>query len=94
MKIYRFNEIKFDDFRLAIDKFQQAHNANIQLSDDKFPFKCKFKNREPDPGICYIISIDFENRKVSCLNGSVRLYPSFDEIEFVPDIFVFSKYNL
>ena len=74
---------------MKIIRFNENKNA-----DSKYPFKCKYKNRKPDPGICYVLEIDFENEKVICSNGYVRLFPSFDEIEFIPDIFIFNKYNL
>jgi len=90
--------MKIDRFDETIDKrFTKGKIKNWKvekLSDDKFPFKCKYKNRTPDPGICYILEINFEDRNVQCSNGYLRMYPSFDEIEFIPDIFIFNKYNL
>ena len=53
----------------------------IPTINDKPPmFICTFKKRNPDPGICAVTKIDFENRKLECSNGAVRLSPSFDEI--------------
>ena len=75
----------------SVDK---EKNRFVEPKEVKFPFKCKYKNRTPDPGICYILEINFEDRKVQCSNGYVRMYPSFDEIEFIPDIFIFNTYNL
>lgn len=47
-----------------------------------------------DTGICYIIEIYFKNRSVRCSNDKQIFYASFDDVEFIPDIFTFSKYNL
>ena len=69
-------------------------NISESLTEEQYPFKCKYKNRIPDPGLCYVIEINFETKRVECSNGAVRLYPYFDEIEFIPDIFIFNKYNL
>lgn len=86
MKINKFNET------LAPKKFGTIYN--ITYSDEKFPFKCKFKNRVPDPGICWITDIDFRNRKLGWSNGAVSSIANFDDVEFIPDIFVFGKFNL
>ena len=43
----------------------------------------RYKKRTPDPGLCKIMSIDFEERRVSMSNGQCRYFPSFDEIEVV-----------
>lgn len=43
----------------------------------------QYKSRHPDPGKCKVITIDFEERRLSVTNGAVRLYPSFDEVVFV-----------
>ena len=76
----------------------QRFNEATKFSDDDYPFKCKFKdpfaNHDSDPGICYVIEIYFRNRSVKCSNGADEYYASFDDIEFIPDIFIFSKYNL
>lgn len=96
MKIIRFNENEEGYIMRPDSAYSIATklNLNKQDADRKYPFKCKYKNRIPDPGICYVLEIDFENEKVSCSNGYIRLFPSFDEIEFIPDIFIFNKYNL
>lgn len=65
-----------------------------KYSDKMYPFKCKFKNRTPDPGICYILEINFEEKKVHWTNGAVRSIADFDDIEFIPDPFIFNQYNL
>ena len=56
------------------------------LSTDKPPLKARYLNRTPDAGVCTIISIDWEERRISMSNGSCRYFPSFDEIEMVDDI--------
>jgi hypothetical protein len=94
MKIKKINEMTFDDLRSSIDAIKANTSMNVNLSDDAYPFRCKFKNRTPDPGVCYVIEINFEKQEIECSNGRVRLYTKFDEIEFIPDIFIFSKYNL
>ena len=53
MKIQKFNEI------IKVHPIELNYN-------DKYPIKCKFKNRIPNPGICYIIEINFEERKFIC----------------------------
>ena len=75
---------------MKIKKFISENFDN----NEEYPFKCKYKNRVPDPGICYIISINFEDKRVECSNGANRYYPYFHDIEFIPDIFTFFKYNL
>ena len=78
MKIERINE------NLGFDK----------MMNQKYPLKCKYKDRTPDPGICWIISIDFENKRLDVSNGRYRYSPDFDDVEFIPDLFIYSKYNL
>ena len=78
---------------MKIDKFNEV-NKHWEFSNEIYPFKCKYKNRTPDPGICYVVEINFELEQIECSNGRSRYYPSFDEIEFIPDIFMFGKYNL
>jgi hypothetical protein len=75
---------------MKINKFNEL---NDELNG-QYPFKCKYKNRYPDPGLCNIIEINFEKREIVCSNGYFRLFPNFDEIEFIPDIFIFDKYSL
>ena len=98
MKIIRFNESNYEGIVLrnkpSFPSIPSKIKLNQKEADSKYPFKCKYKNRIPDPGICYVLEIDFENEKVSCSNGHVKLFPIFDEIEFIPDIFIFNKYNL
>lgn len=47
----------------------------------------RFKNREPDPGKCQVIAINWENRQLEVINGVIRLYPSFDEVDIVDERF-------
>ena len=95
MKVKRFNENSFKD---AINRWQTIANAtqiNTKLSDINYPFRCRFINDNmKDTGICYIIEIYFKNRSVRCSNDKQIFYASFDDVEFIPDIFTFSKYNL
>lgn len=84
---------------MKIEKFESSESDRypwLRYNDnmDKYPIKCKFKNRVPDPGICVVIDIDFEERRVHVSNGAVRFRGDFDDIEFIPDIFLFNKYNL
>jgi hypothetical protein len=48
-----------------------------------FPLMVKFYHRTPDPGVCYVSRIDWEGREMEVTNGSVRLYPEFDDVRFV-----------
>ena len=78
---------------MKISKFNESGEFH-KMMDENYPFKCKYKNRTPNPGICWIISIDFERKKLDVSNGNYRYCPDFDDVEFIPDIFVFNKYNL
>lgn len=42
-----------------------------------------YKSRIPDPGVCRIVSINWERRDVSMTNGSCRYLASFDEIDIL-----------
>lgn len=44
-------------------------------------FYVRFKNRNPDPGVCIVQSIDWEARRLTVTNGCCRYYPSFDEVD-------------
>ena len=87
MKIERFN--KLNEITLPPQR-----KYNLKPEERVFPLKCRYKNRTPDPGMLYIISIDFEDGSVSASNGRIRYRAEFKELEFIPDIFVFDKYNL
>jgi hypothetical protein len=69
-------------------------SEELKTPDEKYPFKCRYKERNPDPGLCWIIDIDFDNRDLGFSNGSYRYSASFDDVEFIPDIFILNKYNL
>lgn len=74
-------------------EIQRFSKTEVRPEDD-FPLKCKVK-RVPDPGICYVMQIDFDRKKVSVLSkGNIRYTLTFDDVEFIPDIFIFSNYNL
>ena len=47
------------------------------------PFFARYRQRTPDPGVCRIISIDWEGRHLSMSNGGCRYFPSFDEVEII-----------
>jgi len=49
------------------------------------PFKARYLNRVPDPGVCTINSIDWRAKEVSMSNGAYCYFPSFDEIEIVEE---------
>ena len=55
------------------------------LSTDKPPLKARYLNRTPDAGVCTILSIDWEERRITMSNGHYTYFPSFDEIEMVDD---------
>lgn len=70
-------------------------NESFEEFDKKFPFKCKIKNRQPDPGICWVIKVNFEDETIEWSNGYVRsTCYGFDDVEFIPDLFILNKYNL
>lgn len=56
-------------------------NVPTLLSDR--PFFARYKSRVPDPGVCRITMIDWEQRRLSMSNGACSYYPSFDEVEIV-----------
>ena len=56
------------------------------MSKFNYPFACTYYNRYPDPGMCTVLTIDFENRKLTCFNGAVRLSPSFDEVQMFQSV--------
>ena len=97
MKIIKFNENK-EGIILRNSPATTFPSTKIKFNqidaDSKYPFRCKYKNRIPDPGLCYVLEINFEEQTLSCSNGRFRYFPSFDEVEFIPDIFIFNKYNL
>jgi uncharacterized phage protein (TIGR01671 family) len=45
-------------------------------------YQAVFKNREPNPGICKVISMDFETKIASITNGICRYLVNFDEVHF------------
>jgi hypothetical protein len=87
---------------MKIEKFTEGYHIPLpkkkplqsQYNDNDFPFKCRFKNRTPDPGICYVTEIYFREKKIEWSNGAVGSIANFEDIEFIPDIFIFDKYNL
>lgn len=50
---------------------------------DGCPFRVKYKDKTPNPGYCKVLSIDWEYKKMTVTNGSVMLFPLFDEVEIV-----------
>lgn len=53
-------------------------------------FYARYIDRHPDPGLCEILSIDWERKVVDMTNHACRYFPHFDEIKIVeatsPDI--------
>ena len=47
-----------------------------------FPLCAIYKDRDPDPGQCFVISMDWEERRLVMSNGACRYFPSFDEVIF------------
>jgi hypothetical protein len=47
------------------------------------PFRARYKNRTPDPGECVVISLDWEEQRLSMSNGACRYFPTFDEVDFI-----------
>lgn len=43
----------------------------------------KYKARIPDPGVCRILAIDWEECRVVMSNGAFRYYPLFEEIDII-----------
>jgi hypothetical protein len=76
-------------------KIQKFNEAGI-MNNSNFPIKCRFKNRVPDPGICYVTEIDFKDRKIHWRNYNVSSIADFDDVEFLPDLFFLNidKYNI
>ncbi len=48
-----------------------------------FPLKVKYKRRIPDPGECTVVSVNWEKRQMEVSNGSIRLFPNFDQVDVV-----------
>jgi hypothetical protein len=90
MKIQRFNEKILKDVKAPIERVLRKTSKL-----EEYPIKCKFKNRVPDPGTCYVIDINFEVQQIKCSNEySTYVGIDFDQVDFIPDIFIFNKYNL
>ena len=66
-----------------------AGSANDLLADR--PFYARYKQRDPDPGVCRITTIDWENRSISMSNECCRYFPSFDEVEIVPANLIYQE---
>ena len=89
MKIQRFTEISASDyFGIPTVMHQKS------MYDDDFPIKCKFHHRVPDPGICYVTDLDFREKKLHWSNGAVSSVANFEDVEFIPDLFLLTKYNI
>lgn len=41
------------------------------------------KEREPDPGLCHVVAVDFEEKTAVLSNGVVRFSWSFDKLVFI-----------
>jgi len=60
------------------------------MSFPNIGFRVKFKNRNPDPGICVVTNIDFEKKHLnlahSCSSGTIYYSCDFDDVEIVNDL--------
>jgi len=45
------------------------------------PFKARYLKRDPDPGTCVVLAIDWLEKRVTMSNGAHTYFPNFDEIE-------------
>ncbi len=79
---------------MKINKFNESAELTDSYFDEKFPIKCEMKHRIPNPGICWVTKINFENKTINWSNGYVSSHADFKDIEFIPDIFIFNKYGL
>ncbi|MFK5950074.1 MAG: hypothetical protein QM500_15025 [Methylococcales bacterium] len=61
----------------------KADQPDMNSWFDGFSGYIEYKNRYPDPGRCKVLSIDFEEKKLCVTNQAVRLYPSFNEVNFI-----------
>ena len=53
------------------------------LLDKNPPFKARYKKRDPDPDLCIVLSIDWEEQRLVMTNGACRYFPSFNEVELI-----------
>jgi hypothetical protein len=49
----------------------------------KYPIKARYKDRNPDPGVCTVISINWRDNGLSMSNGSCEYFPAFSEVEII-----------
>jgi hypothetical protein len=69
---------------LEISKLQDGQKEtlipkNLEVAGEP-PFRARFKNRDPDPGECVVLQIDWLAKKVHMRNGMYGYFPTFDEI--------------
>lgn len=50
-----------------------------------YPYRVRYKKRDPDPGLCAVKTINWEDRTMYISNGRYGYCPSFDEVEVVDE---------
>ncbi len=65
---------------VVLDVYSEQFYVPTILDNTHF---AKYRRREPDPGACLILDVDWEKRKLGMTNGSCRYHPDFDEIELL-----------
>ncbi|MCK9446946.1 hypothetical protein M0Q50_08870 [bacterium] len=64
-----------------LKKFESYNNVNNKLKS-KFPImKCTFKNRVPNPGICVVKQINYDEEKIYWSNGYVSSVANFEDVD-------------
>lgn len=58
----------------------------MDMLNKDFRLKVRYKKRYPDPGLCAVVSMDWEKRTMQVTNGYIRLWPDFDEVEISEDL--------
>lgn len=67
----------------GVPEFPEEVEEMDKLDDQKLTVR--YKDRDPDPGECKVISINWETRKLCVSNGACRYNPYFNEVEIVPE---------
>ena len=58
-------------------------NKDLLPAGGGYPLRVKFKKRTPDPGICAVKTINWEDRTMYVSNGRCGYFPSFDDVELI-----------
>jgi hypothetical protein len=61
---------------------QKVQDTNHK-SQNSFPLTVKYYNRNPDPGVCFVMSINWGDRRMVVSNGTYTYLSSFDEVKFI-----------